>query len=208
MQVETAWAHTALDKAKVPPPVRAADNDVGHDVLAWCAGSRTPSMVTGLDCSVLWCNDAALALLAERDHFCLRADKLACTDPAQEPAFRAFVERDGADVGSWVSRGDGAMLIVARELIAGSELRLGLTFHSTAAEAAYVWADFGGVMGLTASEARIAQKLMEGGRADAIAVDVGCCLETVRTHIRRIYNKLGIRSREELFSRLSPFRLR
>lgn len=165
-------------------------------------------MVTGLDCSVLWCNDAALAMLAGREHFCLRAEKLACTDPAQEAAFRLFIERDGADLGSWVSRGDGSMLIVARERITGAEGRLGLTFHSTAAEAAWVWADFGSVMGLTASEARIAQKLMEGGRADAIAVDVGVCLETVRTHIRRIYNKIGIRSREELFSRLSPFRLR
>jgi DNA-binding CsgD family transcriptional regulator len=49
---------------------------------------------------------------------------------------------------------------------------------------------------------------MDGAGADAIARDVGVGIETVRTHIRRIYNKLGIGSREELFARLSPFRLR
>jgi DNA-binding CsgD family transcriptional regulator len=30
----------------------------------------------------------------------------------------------------------------------------------------------------------------------------------VRTHVRRIYTKLGVNNREQLFSRISPFRIR
>lgn len=190
------------------PSLGRPSEDVSSDVMAWCTGSRTPAILAGLDGGVLWCNEAALGVLADRDHFYVRAGKLTCVDPAKEAAFRNFMEQDGGDVATWVSEGDASILILVREAIAGAEPRLGLTFHPAAAEAPCVWADFGSVMGLTSSEARIAQKLIEGGRADAIARDVGVGLETVRTHIRRIYNKLGVGSREELFSRLSPFRLR
>lgn len=210
MQVQAAWVQEAVPDASSVAllPLRQAGHDAGQDVLAWCAGSRTPAIVVGLDCSILWCNVAAQSLLMDRSHFCVRADKLVCSDQAKESEFRAFIEHDDPDLGTWVSQGAGSMLIVVRESIAGPKPRLGLTFHLAAAEAPCVWADFGSVLGLTGSEARIAQKLIEGARADAIAGDIGICLETVRTHIRRIYNKLGISSREELFSQLSPFRLR
>ncbi len=201
-------ATEAVARTSDPLPLRRLSDEVRSDVVAWCVGSRTPAILAALDGAVLWCNEAALAVLADRDHFYVRSGKLTCADPTKETAFRAFMDQDRRDVATWVSEGDASMLILAREAIVGPEPRFGLTLHPAAAEAPCVWADFGSVMGLTTSEARIAQKLIEGGRADAIARDVGVGLETVRTHIRRIYNKLGVGSREELFSRLSPFRLR
>lgn len=49
---------------------------------------------------------------------------------------------------------------------------------------------------------------MEGACVDGIALSLEIGVETVRTHIRRMYNKLSISSREALFARLSPYRLR
>lgn len=176
--------------------------------MAWCDGFRVPSVMTRRDGAVLWCNEAAKSLLAEREHFCVRGDKLVPADPVQENGFRAFLERDDPVLTTWVAPCETDMWIVVREVVAGVEDLRGLTFHPTSPSKPHVWADFGPVMGLTSSEARIAQKLIEGGRADSVASEVGIGMETVRTHIRRIYNKLGINSREELFSRLGPFRIR
>lgn len=164
-------------------------------------------MLARLDGSVFWCNGAGDALLKDREHFFLRGDKLTGVDPAREAELRAFIERAPDDCSTWVSRSDTSLLIVMREVLPGDEL-VGLTFHSAEPTVEYVWADFGPALGLTVAEARVAQKLMQGAGADGIAKELGVGIETVRTHIRRMYNKLEIGSREELFSRLSPFRLR
>ena len=182
------------------------DHAVTH-VMAWCRNSRLPAMLVKADGSVVWCNEAGAALLAEREHFHLRSEKLTCIDSGQDPALRAFVGKDGNDLATWIVQGDSSMLIVLREDIPGKDLR-GLTFHSAEASVGYLWADFGPVLGMTGAEVRVAQRLMDGAGAEAISRDLGVGIETVRTHIRRIYNKLGIGSREELFARLSPFRLR
>ena len=189
-------------------PETPSDGDIIRSVMAWCDGFRIPSVMTRRDGAVLWCNEAARSLLAEREHFCVRGDKLVPADPVQENGFRAFIEHDRPDLTTWIAPCETDMLIVVREVLAGGEDLRGLTFHRTSPGEPHVWADFGPVMGLTGSETRIAQKLIEGGRADSVASEAGIGMETVRTHIRRIYNKLGINSREELFSRLSPFRIR
>ena len=42
-------------------------------------------------------------------------------------------------------------------------------------------------------------ELLRGGRSNAeIASDLHVSIETVRTHARRIYRKLGVRTRREL----------
>lgn len=179
---------------------------VGH-VMAWCQNSRTPAVLAQSDSTVVWSNDAGTALLADREHFVLRGDKLCCLDPPQENQFHAFIEEKRFDLNSWISRRDESILIVLREELPGDEL-LGLTFHRVGATVDYLWADFGPVLGLTCAEVRVAQRLMEGAGAEGIARSLDVGIETVRTHIRRTYNKLGISSREELFARLSPYRLR
>jgi len=176
-------------------------------VMAWCRSSRLPAVLVKPDASVVWCNEAGAAMMAERVHFHLRAEKLTCVDSGQDSALRAFIEKNGLDLGTWISKGDASMLIVLREDIPGKDLR-GLTFHMAEGPVEYLWANFGPVLGLTSAEVRVAQKLMDGAGAEPIARDLGVGIETVRTHIRRIYNKLGIGGREELFARLSPFRLR
>ena len=47
---------------------------------------------------------------------------------------------------------------------------------------------------------------MSGMNAEQISSSLEISLETVRTHIRRIYSKTGVRSREALFAQLQPFK--
>lgn len=59
------------------------------------------------------------------------------------------------------------------------------------------------LFGLTAAEARIVLDLMEGQPPQAIAKRRSNSIHTIRAHIRQCHQKIGVRSREELFSRIS-----
>jgi|GEM_PF-173291 len=57
---------------------------------------------------------------------------------------------------------------------------------------------------LTPREREILELLMQARRARQISAIMGIAAETVRTHIRNIYNKLDVSSRSELILRVSP----
>jgi DNA-binding CsgD family transcriptional regulator len=59
------------------------------------------------------------------------------------------------------------------------------------------------VFGLTAAEARIVMDLMEGQPPQAIARRRRNSIHTIRAHIRQCHQKIGARSREEMFSRIA-----
>lgn len=67
--------------------------------------------------------------------------------------------------------------------------------------------DVGALFGLTPSETRIMRGLVDGRRADKLAEELGVSIETVRTHIRRFYNKLGVNSREQMIAKVSAYRV-
>ena len=54
---------------------------------------------------------------------------------------------------------------------------------------------------LTPREAEV-MELLQSGRSNAeIAQELGVGIETVRSHARRIYRKLGVKTRRELLAR-------
>jgi len=58
------------------------------------------------------------------------------------------------------------------------------------------------LFGLTACEARIVMDLMEGCAPQTIAERRRNSIHTIRAHIRQCHRKIGVRTREELFSRI------
>lgn len=98
-------------------------------VMAWCQNYRLPANLAQTDSKVVWSNNAGSALLAEREHFSLRAGKLICMDSSRETLFHAFVEKDaGRDLSTWISSRGASTLIVLREELPGNQLR-GFSFH-------------------------------------------------------------------------------
>lgn len=57
--------------------------------------------------------------------------------------------------------------------------------------------------GLTNTEMKVVRMLTSGATASEIARTNGNSLLTIRTHIKRIYVKMGVNSREKMFARLS-----
>jgi DNA-binding CsgD family transcriptional regulator len=58
------------------------------------------------------------------------------------------------------------------------------------------------IYGLTPAEARVAARLLDGRSAPGIAVDLGLSPLTVRTHIKRVFKKVGVRSQSQLMAAL------
>lgn len=68
--------------------------------------------------------------------------------------------------------------------------------------------DTGAIFGLTPAEDRLLKILMGGANAEDIADILGISIETVRTHLKRSYAKIGVANREQLFATMAAFRLR
>ena len=77
--------------------------------------------------------------------------------------------------------------------------------HGPGVDEARVAAAAGALFGLSASEAAIAAQLAAGRSPAAIAHDRRVSLGTVRTQVRRIYEKVGVSSQLELSARLPRF---
>ncbi|HEX4742000.1 MAG TPA: helix-turn-helix transcriptional regulator [Caulobacteraceae bacterium] len=58
---------------------------------------------------------------------------------------------------------------------------------------------------LTRAEIRVIEMMMGGTETAAIAGTLGISLETLRTHVKHAYRKLGVTTRGELFAALADF---
>lgn len=179
---------------------------------AWARRVDRPGLIVRIsDLKVFWQNGHAISLLSAGQDVGLRDGALTFTDRLQHRRFRQTINRLGESSLAWCCPrrdGDGYYIVKLDLLeVAEEPAGAGLMFHSTRSETRYLWADIGDVFGMTSSEVVVVKKLVGGERADLIAEVLGVSVETVRTHIRNIYAKLNVGSREELFSVVTPFRL-
>lgn len=175
---------------------------------AWTRSYAIPSAVVLDDMTLIWANAAAHVLLRGNAFF-VADGALLCAERSQDAAFRSFVLRSREEPEAWAMRkADGGHLIVRAERLAPTGLppATALMFHDAAA-VRHVWADIGDIFGLTPAEVAIIKRMLAGASADQIAEILDISLETVRTHVRRIYTKVGASNREQLFSTVSPFRV-
>lgn len=110
------------------------------------------------------------------------------------------------------SDGDGHLIIRAQRLSGDDDKAVagctyGLLFFGTGSEFEPHYANLDKVFNLTASEHRVLLEMIGGHDAIATAALLDVSIETVRSHIRNIYSKIGVASREALFFKLRPYRL-
>jgi len=81
-----------------------------------------------------------------------------------------------------------------------------VTFFGSGSDFQSTYADLDRVFQLTKAQLGTLD-LLGGHDADTVARLRNISVETVRTHIRVIYSKIGVSSREALFHTLQPYRL-
>jgi len=180
-----------------------------HAALAWLNMDSLPRLIIDRDQKVLWRNCAADTLLDGKSGVELRNGTLATTDTARQPALRDLVTRAEAEtVSLCLARHDkdGWLLISCVGLDCGEPLFcLSLTIAGEDSHHRYRHLDE--AFHLTRAEHRVLQDLLAGKEAELLSAMHGVGIETTRSHIKSIYAKVGVNSRERLFARLQGFRI-
>lgn len=189
---------------------RGAPVKAGNPYFAtWAEQYPIPCMILSEDLNLLWSNAAADEILSAAKDFQLVNGVLACADKVQGQEFRAFLATVGPKPRVWIyCQDETACQMVRAESLspAGMPPAVALMIYPVDGVERYLWSDFHKVFGLTPAETVIVKRIVGGEPADTIADGLSITLETVRTHVRRVYSKLGVNNREQLFSKVSAFR--
>lgn len=179
--------------------------------LAWLDLEPQPRLICTRTLELVWANDAAREALAGDGDLDLRDGVVVARERIHRSALCAFVEGCEAMLSTLAlpaPDGDGHLLLRGRRLDAqGSAEFVGLTFLRSNGAFRALYADVERAFQLTPSEYRVLLRMIDGVTAEGIAAATTLSVETVRSHIRHIYAKLGVASREAMFAKILPFRL-
>ena len=166
---------------------------------------------------ILEANDGARNILLKRDGLCDEKGVLAAVNQTEDAGLRRLLRQA---VPRYGRQGAGGSMKITRR---NTRAPLILEFHplrgmggddyARRVRALVLIVDpetrprvdpelAGLALGLTPTECRVAMALTTGETASGIATVLGCAESTVKTHLKRVYRKLGIRKQTELVQRV------
>lgn len=175
----------------------------------WSEIDGQPRVVLGDDLEVLWSNAAADEAFAEAREVILVNGFIKLADSSEMVGFRRFLA-EGHKPGAWCSTdGDrGATVFRAERIELDGFVATGVIFRAADARYQPQWVDFSRVFGLTGMEFKVARRLLDGLQIEAIANELKIAVGTARIHVRNLYGKLDVSSREAMFRLLLPYHIR
>jgi DNA-binding CsgD family transcriptional regulator len=179
-----------------------------HILAGWLDGDRRPRVLVDGDLAAHWVNPSAEALMRSDRSVLHRNGRIVPKDPRLEGELRSFVAHATDEVSAQcvTNRDTGEQIVLSATRLPSPWSHLvGITLQRIGDGATIRLADLRRPFGLTATEARVAEHLLCGYTAEETAIELKVSLETVRTHIKRAYGKLGVGSRERFFYKLAPF---
>lgn len=175
--------------------------------LAWLSIDSRARLMVSSDGRILWSNARAEAIFSPKVGVMRRDELLHFASPEHERRFLHFACTAAEGETLALRRADGAGWILCRghrleidgEVVGCVEIslddpRFAPRYH-----------DLQTIFALTPAEHRVVLHLLDGHRVDTIGKMLNISIGTVRTHVRRIYQKLSVGSREELLSVLRPY---
>lgn len=188
-------------------PASKPGTDVSRYFEHRAATGRAMEMIVGAELELLWTSAAALALASRRGPVSLGDDRLVLPQRRQEDSLRAFLAKLGEACGVWALEAGGRWLVRAEPIApVDAPPAWMLTWQAMDQIDRYLWADIGESLRLTPSETRILRSLLNGQSIEQTASRFDVSIQTARTHVRRIYAKLGVNNREQLFAAVLPYR--
>lgn len=180
--------------------------DAGALALQWLESVKSALLLVDRDLHVHWANPLARKWLAAKEPLA-QVGKQLHVRRSDQPLRKLLRKADEDLEGICIPiDGRSAHLIVSARRITAPKERpfYGLVARrSDELDTRLIGVDE--AFRLTAAEARILQLLIQGKTAQAVADHSSISVETVRTHIRSLYTKLEVSSREAMFMRLRPF---
>lgn len=172
----------------------------------------TPILIVDSRLRLIHANAAAQAALDRRRPLAVRGGQISAKDPAVGRALMAAVVQAAQDESGIGHRGFGIPALGPDGGCALHVLPLGGTMRASLAggdavgifiaSATTTWpaaaATLSALFGLTEAEQRVCDGIISGSVVSEIAADLGVNVSTVRTHLLRIYQKVGVRRQAEL----------
>ncbi len=176
----------------------------------WFAQDGIARLVVGRDLTVLALNHHAVTLLEASGALCLRDGMLAPRDrrcAAELAAIMAFAgptARTGM-VGAGGGDGGSMLLVNVQTLVGEPDGAVALALRDPGGKVQIECADLEPMFGVTPGEHQVIVQLVKGYSSREIADQFGKSILTVRTHVKRAYGKIGVKTRGQLFAKLLPF---
>ncbi|MCD2324435.1 LuxR C-terminal-related transcriptional regulator [Sphingomonas sp. IC-56] len=183
----------------------------GRALERWIDTDHLPRAIVSKTCRLIWANAAARNMLAARTGLVIHNGMLVCAESTRTPLLTRFVsECDDHIRGFFLAdETSRAHMVLRGRLIdeADGLPMVGLIFYEDSADFLGRYMDVGVAFKLTGTEHQVVNHLLSGDTAEDITQKLNVSMATTRSHIRNIYRKLNVTSREALFKRLQPFRL-
>ena len=175
----------------------------------WIARESRPRLIVDQSPSILWANAAAKLALEARQCLADRGGRvlaLGSTHQQQLESWLATLTAQPSRLFLSIDDDVSHLVMTGQLLAANAGARLfGISFCDTRTESDPLLDDLDQPFGLTRAEHCILRYLLSGSQVADIADDKGVSPETIRSHVRSIYGKLQVNSRERLFQRLQPY---
>lgn len=184
----------------------------------WADNEPIPLFIVTRQLNIVWRNPMADRLLRETSTLRDRSGMLVASTPRAHQAMARFAKVAGYvdEAGRIAERNHVVVgeetdhdVVLRATAVAGHEDRL-VTFMVRRASdrTNYELSDLTEAFHMTQAESRVASMMIAGATAEEIARSLGISVETVRSHIKHIYAKTGVSSREALLSKLIGYMVR
>jgi DNA-binding CsgD family transcriptional regulator len=172
-------------------------------LASWIGHDRQARLIVRESGEVLWISVAAQKALAHEAPLVLRDGWL--TGPTQQRTnhLKLLLRSVTAAAPHWFLEEDDA-LIWAQHIEAEGAACIGLTLRPTGED--FDVSALAEARRLTTAETRILSMMLSGIEGARIAEELEISVETLRTHVKHIYRKLGVNSRGSLFAMAMLFR--
>ena len=183
------------------------DHDIQRMIAGWMETDREARLIVGEDLRPQWVSPAAERILSDPNSVLYTNGRLRPRSPKLDNELRSFVSEvtEAPTTHCLTDSRTGEHVVLTMTRLRGA---VAITLHLAENDSRVRLVDLHQAFGLTDAERAVAEHLLNGTTADETASLLGVSLETVRTHIKRAYAKLGVSSREAFFNKLRPFVVR
>jgi DNA-binding CsgD family transcriptional regulator len=183
----------------------APQGDGGWPAL-WFAQDASARVIVSRDLAVLSLNQKASSLLSANGAIAIRDGCLSARDRRLSADLYDLVADAGpARVSRALGTAGSSLLVEAVALDGDAAGPVGLMLRDLAGPIEIVCADLEPMFGVTPGEHGVVVQLLKGHSSREIADASGKSVLTVRTHVKRAYGKIGVKTRGQLFARLLPY---
>ena len=187
------------------------DAVLAQTALALLANDISARIIVDRFQTLVWGNALAGVLLEGRPGIEVRGGVLLAIDPSRQSRLRdLFHGAAAAPTSCCVAqpRGEGWLLIRCQRVDRAGPSLFCLTLSVAGIRDTGVsYHHLDEAFDLTSAEHRVLIGLLAGNEAEVLSALHGVSIETTRSHIKSIYAKVGVKSRERLFARMQGFRV-